>query len=152
MPTEEQPTERIHIAMLKLARFMTRAETRAELLGESGRDLTPIDVELLRTIVAHGPLRASELSDWQSVDKSTIALQVRRLLQRDLVSRQTDPTDRRAMLLRATTQGLRTCRRMDSAGVELLEAVVGDWPKRDLAMFASLFCRFVDELSARPTE
>jgi DNA-binding MarR family transcriptional regulator len=152
MSTREQPTQRIHIAMAKLARFMTRAETRTKLLGDSGRDLTPIDVELLRTIVANGPMRASELSDWQAVDKSTITLQVRRLVQRELVARQTDPTDRRAALLTATTQGLRTCRRMDSAGVELLEAVVGTWPKRDQVIFASLFSRFVDDLSAGPTE
>ncbi len=152
MSKPEQPTQRIHAAMPKLVRFMSRAETRNKLLGEAGRDLTPIDVDLLRTIVANGPVRASDLSDWQAVDKSTIALQVRRLVRRELIARQTDPTDRRAVLLTATTQGQKTCQRMESTGVEVLAAAIKKWPKQDQVMFATLFCRFVDDLTDTPTE
>lgn len=152
MPKPEPPAQRIHPAMVKLIHEMSRPETRTKLLGDAGRDLTPIDVDLLRAIIARGPVRATDLSDSQAVDKSTITPQIRRLERRELVTRQTDPTDRRAVLLTATALGLQTCRRMDSAGTEVIETALRQWPKQDQALFATLFCRFVDDLDDQPTE
>ena len=152
MPKEELPAQRIHPAMVKLIHEMSRPETRTKLLGDAGRDLTPIDVDLLRTIIARGPVRATELSDSQAVDKSTITPQIRRLERRELVTRATDPTDRRAALLTATPLGLQTCQRMDSAGVEVIATALTHWPEKDQASFAALFCRFVDDLGDKPTK
>ncbi|MCX2710994.1 MULTISPECIES: MarR family winged helix-turn-helix transcriptional regulator [unclassified Mycolicibacterium] len=150
MPQQEPPAQRIHPAMVKLIHQMSRPETRTKLLGDAGHDLTPVDVDLLRTIIARQPVRASHLSDAQAVDKSTITPQIRRLERRKLITRRTDPTDRRAVLLSATALGRETSHRMDSTGTEFIETALRHWPKKDQAMFATLFCRFVDDLADQP--
>ena len=109
------------------------------LLGEAGRGLSVNDVDLLRTIVTSGPVRASTLAEWNGVDKSTMAPQVRRLEERGLIVRRPDPTDRRAVLLTATARGSQLQERMDATGVEIIEDVLRDWPEDDRRALSDLF-------------
>ncbi len=147
MMTRDEPAHRIQEAMTQIARWIGRPETRTKLLGTAGQELSPIDVELLRTIVANGPVRVSDLAEWQSVDKSTITPQVRRLEQRELVERRPDPADRRAVLLTATTRGRRTCQRMEATGAAVTSSALQDWSQEDQEAFATLFSRFAQDLT-----
>ena len=152
MTTPDEPAHRIQQAMTRIARWIGRPETRTKLLGAAGQDLSPIDVELLRTIMANGPVRVSDLAEWQSVDKSTITPQVRRLEQRELVERRPDPADRRAVLLTATARGRRTCQRMEATGAAVTSTALRDWSQEDRETFAMLFSRFAQDLTACRTE
>ena len=151
MPTQETPGRRIHEAMSELARVLGRAETRTMLLGDAGRDLSPIDVELLRIIVANGPVRVTDLSEWQGVDKSTITPQVRRLERRELITRRTDPADGRVVLLTATARGRRTCLRMETTGVRVISRALRLWSEEDQEALATLFSRFAHDLAGEAT-
>ena len=105
-------------------------------------------MELLRTIAANGPVRVSDLAEWQSVDKSTITTQVHRLRRRELVERRADPADRRAVLLTATTRGRRTCQRMESTAAAVASSALQGWSQEDQEAFATLFSRFAQDLTA----
>ncbi|WP_214401117.1 MarR family winged helix-turn-helix transcriptional regulator [Pseudonocardia lacus] len=138
---------RVQEAVVRVVRWANRPDVRAALLGEAGRELSVNDVHLLRAVVANGPVRVSDLADWQGVDKSTISTQVRRLEERELVARRPDPVDRRAVLLSATARGRRLRRRMDDAAAALIDEHLSGWPADDRAAFAELFGRFARELS-----
>jgi DNA-binding MarR family transcriptional regulator len=127
--------------------LLGRAESRAAVLGEAGAALSPVDEHLVRTVLAKGPVRVTDLAVWQGVDKSTITPQVRRLEERGLIKRSADPADRRAVLLSVTAKGRRTCERMDAAAVAFISDALHDWSEKDRTTFASLFGRFADDLS-----
>ncbi|MGV0791629.1 MarR family winged helix-turn-helix transcriptional regulator [Mycolicibacterium sp. XJ1819] len=138
----------IYEAIRQIARWSNRPDTRVKLLGRAGQDLSPIDVDLLRAIVAAGPVRVSDLAQWQGVDKSTMSPQVRRLELRELIRRRPDPVDKRAVLLAATAKGQRTCQRMDIAGTQVIAQALEQWPGRDRQLLATLLSRFADDLTA----
>jgi DNA-binding MarR family transcriptional regulator len=129
--------------------LLGRAESRAAVLGEAGAALSPVDEHLVRTVLAKGPVRVTDLAAWQGVDKSTITPQVRRLEERGLIKRSTDPADRRAVLLSVTPKGRRTCERMDAAAVAFISDALREWPERDRTAFAGFFGRFADDLTRR---
>ena len=147
MAEQDMSSYRLQAAMAKIVWWLGRTESRAAVLGDAGRDLSPIDEHLVRTILAEGPVRTTDLAAWQGVDKSTITPQVRRLEQRGLVKRSPDPGDGRAALLTVTAKGRRTCERMDATAVAFISEALREWPEKDREAFAALFSRFAENLT-----
>jgi DNA-binding MarR family transcriptional regulator len=139
--------EQVQEAFTRLMRWAQRGDVRRSLLGAAAQALSTNDVTLLRTIIANGPVRASDLASWQGVDKSTVTPQVRRLEERGLVARQGDPGDRRAALLTATDHGRRQLQEIDAAGVRLFGQAIDGWPAADRRTLAALMQRLVDDLA-----
>lgn len=151
MTENEDVTGTVQRAVTRVVRWAARPDVRVALLGRAGRELSGNDVHLLRTVVARGPVRASDLAVWQGVDKSTISSQVRRLEERGLVARRPDPADRRAVLFTASAQGRRLRRRMDTAGAAFFGELLRDWSDEDRLAFATLLDRFSRRLDTDPT-
>jgi DNA-binding MarR family transcriptional regulator len=147
----EDVTGTVQRAVTRVVRWAGRPDVRVALLGQAGRELSGNDVHLLRTVVARGPVRASDLAAWQGVDKSTISTQIRRLEERGLVVRRPDSADRRAVLFTATARGRKLRRRMDSAGAALFVEVLQDWTDADRQALATLLDRFSRRLDTDPT-
>ena len=147
---QQSPGSQVQAAVTQVVRWAGRADVRGKLLGTAGRELSVNDVNLLRVIVAYGPVRVSDLAEWQGVDKSTITPQVRRLEERGFVARHPDPADRRAVLLSATAHGRRIRQKMDAAGAAVFDDVLRDWPKDDRLALATLLSRFAQQLSDQP--
>ena len=63
---------------------------------------------LLSTIEDQGPTRISDLAALDHCSQPTMTTQVRRLEDAGLVSRSTDPGDKRAVLIRITPEGSKT--------------------------------------------
>jgi DNA-binding MarR family transcriptional regulator len=143
-------SRRVLAAVTRIVRWAGRSDVRQRLLGAAGRGLSAVDVNLLRTVIASGPLRISELAEWQGVDKSTMTPQVRRLEERGLVERHPDPQDRRGVLVRATARGRRVRSRMDAAGTAVIDDILRDWSPADRAVLTDLLERFARELGERP--
>jgi MarR family transcriptional regulator, lower aerobic nicotinate degradation pathway regulator len=146
----EEEGRRIQAAVTRIVRWAGRSDVRRRLLGAAGRGLSAVDVNVLRTVVASGPLRISELAEWQGVDKSTMTPQVRRLEERGLVERQLDPQDRRGVLVRATPRGRRVRSRMDAEGAAVFDNILRDWSLADRTVLADLLERFARELGEQP--
>jgi DNA-binding MarR family transcriptional regulator len=137
--------------MATIVWWLGRAESRAAVLGEDARDLSPVDEHLVRTIAANDVVRVTDLAGWQGVDKSTITPQVRRLEQRGLIKRSPDPADRRAALLSVTAKGRRVCDQMDTAAVAFISAALQEWSTQDRKQLATLVSRLADDLTSSLT-
>jgi DNA-binding MarR family transcriptional regulator len=133
-------------AAARLTWWTSRGDVRRRLLGAVG-ELSANDAWLLGAIVAAGTLRVSDVARMQGVDKSTISPQLRRLEQHGLLARTTDPSDGRAVLLRATDKGHRWQQELDVAGAAVFAEVLRRWTRDDATNFATLLTRFADQLT-----
>ncbi len=73
-------------AVPMLVRWFTRSDVRRSMLADADPALSATDAWLLGRITDTGPVRLSDLADWQEVDRSTMTTQVRRLEDLDLSS------------------------------------------------------------------
>jgi DNA-binding MarR family transcriptional regulator len=133
-------------AAARLTWWTSRGDVRRRLLGATG-ELSANDAWLLGSIVAAGTMRVSEVARMQGVDKSTISPQLRRLEQRSLLARTTDPSDGRVVLVSATDEGRRWCEELEAAGAAVFADALRDWPKDDVAVLAKLLTRLADHLT-----
>jgi len=139
--------EAVESALSTILRWSTRADNRRMLHDSTGAALSSTDSWLLEKVVVAGPLRMSKLAGWMAVDKSTITTEIRRLEKAGLVTRRSDPTDRRAVLVTATDEGRTAIATHRQLAQDVYETLVGKWTVEDRTEFARLLGRFVDELS-----
>lgn len=116
------------------AAFMTASRA---LMGMSLRSVAaapvPLTVpqhRLLVLVSADGPRRIGALADDLGVNQSNASRLVARLAEQGLVQRVTDPTDRRASVVEATTAGLRVLDAVTEHRLRELRAVVGAMPPK----------------------
>jgi DNA-binding MarR family transcriptional regulator len=136
-------------AVPMLVRWFTRADVTRAMLADTDPALSKTDAWLLARITDTGPVRLSELADWQEVDRSTMTLQVRRLETLGLVSRAVDPTDRRAVLVRSTPAGRARHRRTKRTARKVYEQLLADWSEDDLRRAEQVAGRIVETLEHR---
>jgi DNA-binding MarR family transcriptional regulator len=146
------PAQQVQGAFTRLLWWAHRGDVRRSLLGAAAQTLSTNDITLLRMIITRGPVRVSDLASWQGVDKSTVTPQVHRLEQRGVVTRQSDPGDKRAVLLTATDDGLRRLHEIDEAGVRLFADALDGWSDADRRSLAALMRRFADDLADVPQD
>jgi DNA-binding MarR family transcriptional regulator len=149
---DDSPARQVQEAFTRLLWWAQRGDVRRSLLGAAAQTLSTNDISLLRMIIKHGPVRVSELASWQGVDKSTITPQVHRLEQRGVVARQSDPGDKRVVLLTATDHGRQSLQEIDKAGVHLFQNALDGWSADDLRALAALMQRFADDLADVPPD
>lgn len=97
---------------------------------------------LLFPLAAVGPVRLTTLAEMVHADPSTISRQVGELVRDDLVRREPDPEDRRAVLLVVTDEGHGTVRRLREQRTAQLADALGDWSVNEIAAFTADFRRF----------
>jgi len=146
----KEASERLERAVPMLVRWFTRSDVRRRMLADTDPALSATDAWLLGRITDTGPVRLSELADWQEVDRSTMTMQVRRLETMELVSRATDPTDGRATLVKATRAGAARHRRTKRTARGVYEELLADWSEDDLRQAAHVAARLVETLENRP--
>ncbi len=88
------------------------ARTIRRLRQEGGGDLSPALTAALGTIDRHGPLTPSELASRERVTRPTATRFLAKLLARELVTRTSDPADRRSSLIAITDEGRETIREL----------------------------------------
>lgn len=88
---------KLHSAAIRLLRLARRRD------GESG--LSGPRLSALSVIVFAGPLSLAELAAEEQVRAPTMTRVVEALVQAGLVTRETDPRDRRAVRIEATEEG-----------------------------------------------
>jgi DNA-binding MarR family transcriptional regulator len=148
--TETGVGERVFAGIVSVVRWASRADVRRRLLGATEAVLPVVEVELLRTLTSHGPMRVSELAQRHGVDKSTVAPPINRLERRGLVARHGDPGDRRAVLVAATGAGCVTREEMDRTGARVVEELLAHWGEPERTALAELLTRLSDELATAP--
>ena len=133
-------------AVPMLVRWFTRSDVKRSMLADAEPNLSWTDAWLLGRIADTGPVRLSELADWQEVDRSTMTTQVRRLERLALVEREPDPRDGRAVLVRATRAGAARHQRTKETARSLYQKLLVDWSEEDLRATARVAHRFTKTL------
>ena len=136
-------------AVPMLVRWFTRSDVRRSMLAQTDPALSATDAWLLGRITDTGPVRLSELADWQEVDRSTMTTQVRRLETQGLVSRSPDPRDGRAVLVSATRAGAARHRRTKQTARGVYEQLLLGWSEDELRQAARVAARLVQTLEGR---
>lgn len=133
-----------------LVRWFTRSDVRRSILADTDPALSATDAWLLGRITDTGPVRLSELADWQQVDRSTMTTQVRRLEAMGLVGRATDRRDGRAVLVTATPLGAARHRRTKRTARRVYEQkLLAGWSEADLHLVAHVAARLVETLEPK---
>jgi len=89
-------------------------------------DISVTQCYALETLVEHGPLRLSELTERLYLDKSTTSRVIRTLVKKRYVEQHADASDRRATALRATRAGRSLCARITDDLVEQQKELLAD--------------------------
>jgi DNA-binding MarR family transcriptional regulator len=89
-------------------------------------DISVTQCYALETLVEHGPLRLSELTERLYLDKSTTSRVIRTLVKKGYVEQHADASDRRATALRATRAGRSLCARITDDLVEQQKELLAD--------------------------
>ena len=134
-----------------LVRWFTRSDVKRSMLANAKPTLSWTDAWLLGRITDTGPVRLSELADWQEVDRSTMTTQVQRLEKLGMVDRDADPRDGRAVLVSATRTGAARHRRTKKTARAVYETLLADWSEDDLQAAARVADRLIEALE-RPRE
>ena len=126
--TADRTADRLHSAAIHLLRRL-RHEDEA-----SG--LTAPRLSALSVVVFGGPLTLSALADAEQVRAPTMTRVVAALEGAGLVTREPDPTDGRAALVRATPAGVRLLGEARARRLSALSSEMKDLPPDDLAALA----------------
>lgn len=123
------------------ASTLVRASRRADLAAAPG--LEPGHLELLDAL-SRGPQRITELADTYRVELSTVSRRISRLSELGLVSKASDPADRRVQLAQLSTSGEAVLDRVQEQRERVVERVVGSWSAEDVAELE----RLLDKMAA----
>lgn len=137
----------------ELARHARLLHVVRALMSENApRGLDFSSLTLLLKLVQFGPQRQGELAERALLDPSTTSRYTAQLVRADLVARQPDPDDGRAVLLAATPEGERVAADLFARRDAIVGAALADWPRQDVVQLTTLLHRLNDELDQlRPT-
>ncbi|MBT2365341.1 MarR family transcriptional regulator [Streptomyces sp. ISL-10] len=130
----------------ELSVFLRRARASSgEMAREVHPDLEPAAYGLLVRLEETGQQRATELAGYFGVGKATMSRQLRALEELGLVTREPDPADGRASLVRLTDEGVARFRHVRDARRGRYRNKLAGWDRREVAELA----RLLHHLNAR---
>ncbi|WP_405601974.1 MarR family transcriptional regulator [Streptomyces sp. NBC_01410] len=130
----------------ELAVFLRRARASSgEMAREVHPELEPAAYGLLVRLEEAGQQRATELAAYFGVGKATMSRQLRALDELGLVTREPDPADGRASLVRLTEEGRLRFRRVRDARRDRYMSKLAGWDRGEIAELA----RLLHQLNAR---
>ncbi|WP_460525388.1 MarR family winged helix-turn-helix transcriptional regulator [Flindersiella endophytica] len=136
-------SEALLIALMRTLRLVKRVEDQS---------VEPSQMWLLHTLQCAGSVRLSELAGRLHLDASTVSRQVRALEEAGLVTRTTDPDDRRATQLAATASGHRVLQESFERRRARLAEVLQGWACDDVVAFERMLTRLANTLEEHETE
>jgi DNA-binding MarR family transcriptional regulator len=96
---------------------------------------------VLGTLAHCGASRLSTVAERTGLDPSTVSRQVADLEKAGLLARDTDPEDRRAILLEATPEGQRLLDRLSRGRRRRVERLLSDWQPEDIVTLGRLLAQ-----------
>jgi DNA-binding MarR family transcriptional regulator len=124
MPTATARTPSAHAQALRCIRALVDILYHSARSVESRTGLTNAQLAILRQVASHGPLTVNEIAARVRAGQSGVSMVLSRLEETGLVERTPSKSDRRRVLVSATTVGRRLLRRSPRPPTEqLLKAV-----------------------------
>ncbi|MEU5577137.1 MarR family winged helix-turn-helix transcriptional regulator [Streptomyces huasconensis] len=126
----------------ELSLLMRRARASSgEMARQVHPDLEPAAYGLLVCLDDSGPQRATDLAAYIGVGKATMSRQLRAMEELGLVSREPDPADGRAWLIRLTPDGRARFRTVRAARRARYVRQLQGWDRAEVAELARLLGR-----------
>ncbi|MGC1908729.1 MAG: MarR family transcriptional regulator [Candidatus Dormiibacterota bacterium] len=143
---DESPVAELERAVTAIVRWSNSREVQIETMRRARCDLPVGTVGMLHRISVCGPVHPTQLAAYYGVDNSTITPRLQRLERASLLSREADPSDGRAALVRITAAGERLRKRLHLARRHMLEELVQDWPLSEQRSVAGVASRLAARL------
>jgi len=133
-------------------RRIIRALRLADVEAERRLGISVAQLFVLRQLADGRPRSVRELADETLTDPSSVSVVVRRLVERGLLTRETDRADRRRAVLALTSEGRSLLSRAPEPPQDRLVQVLRDIPARRRHEFAATMRELADVLGvAEPT-
>jgi len=130
-----------HVRYLILA-IQAEGERRLnEALRAQGLDLTATQSEVLEVLAETGPLSQGELGERLVCTKGNISRLIDRMVAKDMLRREPDPTDRRRVRIAPTAHGQRLTEGAFDVVGELLTSIHSLYSDHELDLLARLLSR-----------
>ena len=142
---------KVDVALTRIARVANSRRAARERSRLSGVDLLPTAVWTLAAVYRLGPVRLTDLANDMELEPSRISKEVNRLAEAGLVEQETDPSDRRAVLITATDKGADSWRRYRKAVDQQLARTLDSWTDRDITKLAALLVRLSAAVAGEAT-
>ena len=111
-------------------------------------NLTQLQYIILSALEEMGPIDQITLGGCTALDRNTVAVVVRKLEERGLVTRRRKPEDRRSMLVSLTAEGERLRNSAESAVVGAQEEILASLNDEEREQLCRLLHRIADENNA----
>lgn len=145
----EDAEARVDNALTRIVRALSRDSVRRTRGWGARSALSDTDVWLLGFVAEHDRARPTDLAAWQDVDKSTITMQLKRLLTLGLIERAPDEADRRATNISITPQGCAALEEVREQGRVFLQEILRDWSPQERAELARVMARLAHGVEER---
>ena len=142
---------KVDVALTRVARIANSRRAARERSRLSGVDLLPTAVWTLAAVNRLGPVRLTDLASDMELEPSRISKEINRLAEAGLVEQETDPSDRRAILITATDKGTDAWRRYRKAVDQQLARTLESWSDRDITKLAALLTRLSAAVAGEAT-
>ena len=129
-----------------IAHLIRRAHQRASatfMSVLSEHNLTPAQFFAMARLREKGEVSQNLLGRMSAMDPATIQGVIKRLGERDLIQRAPDPTDRRRMILRLTTEGERLIDSLETGMREVSEKILASLSGEERDQLRNLLKRIV---------
>lgn len=139
---------RIEQQLGRLAYLLTRVRRNEQITAAAGVPLERAAVVVLRELAAAGATRPGELADTLDVEAPHVSRQLHKLVAMGYAERIPDVTDKRAQLVRLTSEGQAAAGRVAGQARQGIAAALASWPPPDLHQLAELLQRMLDDFTA----
>jgi DNA-binding MarR family transcriptional regulator len=146
-PADRSDVRRLSLLISPLRRGLLRAARAAEHLP----DLPDAQVEVLRALPAGTVRSPADIAHELTLSRATVSNLLGAMEAVGLITRETDPNDRRRVAVRASTRALGLLGRFDQASAAMLSRAIDGLPGDDRAALAAALPaleRLRDEMQA----
>jgi DNA-binding MarR family transcriptional regulator len=125
--TELETAPRLRGTVGKLARLLRRTDAQ-------GTELTPTRVAVLFTTDRHGPLRLAEVAEREGLNPTLLSRTIADLVADQLVTRSSDPEDRRSAWVQVTPAGHALAEQVRGERTAAMQGAIDNLDEADRAL------------------
>lgn len=145
-PSIGTPLDEISAFISYVSLLATSDAVRRRVAGAAERLVTPAESAALRAVAEAGPVTFKGLAEHLELDQTTISRTANRLLDVGLVTRETDPDDRRKAWLTITAEGSEMLDRLEHVATQWYRVAISEWTTEEQDALGALLARFRNDL------
>jgi DNA-binding MarR family transcriptional regulator len=146
MVSRTETLEELQHGLTMVVRRIAIPRAHERVISRAGVDIDRVEAVALSRIADAGSMTVTELAEQLSVACSTAGRHAANLEEGGLVTRASDPADRRVTVVTASRRGVEMIGRLRAVQRDLLDEVLSAWDTDDLGVLAGLLERLGEDL------